>query len=82
MQPVENVSNYPLPPLIEVVSGSVEIWIAGQVIAQGQRYEGYVKPFTRSRFIYTLQPFAPARSTPQRGGLHSVNGKEWRPIGM
>ena len=38
MQPVENVSNYPRPPLIELVSGSVEIWIAGQAIAKDRRY--------------------------------------------
>jgi len=33
MRPVETVSSYPRPPLIELVSGSVEIWIAGQQIA-------------------------------------------------
>ena len=38
MRPIENVSSYPRPPLIELVSGSVEICIAGQVIAQDQRY--------------------------------------------
>jgi len=33
MRPVETVSNYPRPPLIVLVSGSMEIWIAGQQIA-------------------------------------------------
>ena len=38
MRPVETVSSYPRPPLIELVSSSVEIWIAGQQIALDQRY--------------------------------------------
>ena len=38
MRVVEDVASYPRPPLIELVSGSVEIWIAGQQIALDQRY--------------------------------------------
>ena len=38
MRPVENASEYPRPPLVELVSGSVEIWILGELIAQDQRY--------------------------------------------
>ena len=38
MRPVEKVSSYTRLPLIELVSGSGEIWIAGQQIAHYQRY--------------------------------------------
>ena len=82
MRPVETVSSYPRPPLIELVSGSVEIWIAGHQIALDQRYLRVCETSTRPRSICTLQRFNPERSTPQRDGLRSVNGKEWRPTGM
>lgn len=82
MRPIETVSSYPRPPLIELVSGSVEIWIAGQQIALDQRYLRVCETFHPPTIYRTLQRLAPARSTPPRDGLRSVNGKEWRLTGM
>ena len=77
MRPVEEVSTYPRPPLIELVSGSVEIWIAEQMIARDQRYvrvcETYHPPT-----IY-LDP-----SAFQAGTLHPSTGRpsfcEWKGV--
>ena len=84
MRPVETVSSYPRPPLIELVSGSVEIWIAGQQIDLDQRYVRVCETF-HPPTIY-LHPSAfcppPAGFIPLRDGLRCVNGKEWRLIGM
>ena len=38
MRPVEHVAEYPRPPLIELVDGSVQISIAGEVIAQDRHF--------------------------------------------
>ena len=77
MQPVENVSNYPRPPLIELVSGSVEIWIAGQAIAQDQRYVRVCETF-HPPSIY-LHP-----SAFRLGTLHPSTGRpsfcEWKGV--
>ena len=77
MQPVENVSNYPRPPLIELVSGSVEIWIAGQAIAQDQRYVRVCETF-HPPSIY-LHP-----SAFRSGTLHPSTGRtsfcEWKGV--
>ena len=77
MRPVEKVSNYPRPPLIELVSGSVEICIAGQVIAQDQRYVRVCETFHPPN-IY-LHPSAFKRNT-----LHPSTGRpsfcEWKGV--
>ena len=43
---------------------------------------GCVKRSTRPQSISIVQRFNTARFTPQRDDLRSVNGREWRPIGM
>ena len=77
MQPVENVSNYPRPPLIELVSGSVEIWIAGKAIAQGQRYVRVCETFHPPSIYLHPSAFSP-------GTLHPSTGRpsfcEWKGV--
>ena len=77
MRSVETVSSYPRPPLIELVSGSVEICIAGQVIAQDQLYVRVCETF-HPPTIY-LHP-----SAFQRGTLHPSTGRpsfcEWKGV--
>ena len=77
MQPVENVSNYPRPPLIELVSGSVEIWIAGQAIAQDQRYVRVCETFHPPSIYLHPSAFRP-------GTLHPSTGRpsfcEWKGV--
>ena len=75
MRPVEEVSTYPRPPRIELLSGSVEIWINEQLIAQAQRYVRVCERF-HPPTIY-LHP-----SAFQFGTLHSSTGRpsfcEWK----
>ena len=77
MRPVEKVSSYPRPPLIELVSGSVEIWIAGQQIALDQRYVRVCETF-HPPTIY-LHPSAFCLGT-----LHPSKGRpsfcEWKGV--
>ena len=77
MRPVEKVSSYPRPPLIELVSGSVEIWIAGQQIALDQRYVRVCETF-HPPTIY-LHPSAFCLGT-----LHPSTGRpsfcEWKGV--
>ncbi|GIR25041.1 MAG: hypothetical protein CM15mP39_08520 [Synechococcus sp.] len=82
MRLVEEVASYPRPPLIELVSGSVEIWMAGQAIAQDQRYVRVCETFHPPTIYLHPSAFQPGTLHPQRDGLRSVNGKEWRPTGM
>ena len=67
MQPVENVSNYPRPPLIELVSGSVEIWIAGQAIAQYERYVRVCETFHPPSIYLYRSAFHPRHAPPLNG---------------
>lgn len=75
MRKVENVSEYPRPPLVELVSGSVEISIAGEVIAVDQRYVRVCETF-HPPTIY-LHP-----SAFKEGTLHPSTGRpsfcEWK----
>jgi len=77
MRPVEDVSAYPRPPLIELVSGSVEIWIAGQVIAQDQRYVRVCETFHPPTIYLHPSAFQP-------GTLHPSTGRpsfcEWKGV--
>ena len=77
MRPVEDVSTYPRPPLIELLSGSVEIWIAGEVIAQDQRYVRVCETF-HPPTIY-LHP-----SAFKSGTLHPSTGRpsfcDWKGV--
>ena len=77
MQPVENVSNYPRPPLIELVSGSVEIWIAGQAIAKDRRYVRVCETFHPPTIYLHPSAFRP-------GTLHPSTGRhsfcEWKGV--
>ena len=82
MRPVETVSSYPRPPLIELVSGSVEIWIAGQQIALDQRYTRLSETFHPPKIYLDPSAFCPGILHPFRDDLRCVNGKEWRLIGM
>ena len=77
MRPVETVSSYPRPPLIELVSGSVEIWIAGQQIALDQRYVRVSETFHPPTIYLHPSAFCP-------GTLHPSTGRpsfcEWKGV--
>ena len=77
MRPVETVSNYPRPPLIELVSGSVEIWILGQQIALDQRYVRVCETFHPPTIYLHPSAFCP-------GTLHPSTGRpsfcEWKGV--
>ena len=77
MRPVEKVSSYPRPPLIELVSGSVEIWIAGQSIAQNQHYVRVCETFHPPTIYLHPSAFQP-------GTLHPSTGRpsfcEWKGV--
>ena len=77
MRPVETVSSYPRPPLIELVSGSVEIWIAGQQIALDQRYLRVCETFHPPTIYLHPSAFSP-------GTLHPSTGRpsfcEWKGV--
>ena len=77
MRPVEKVSSYPRPPLIELVSGSVEIWIAGQQIALDQRYVRVCETFHPPTIYLHPSAFCP-------GTLHPSTGRpsfcEWKGV--
>ena len=77
MRPVEAVSSYPRPPLIELVSGSVEIWIAGQQIALDQRYVRVCETFHPPTIYLHPSAFQP-------GTLHPSTGRpsfcEWKGV--
>ena len=77
MRPVETVSNYPRPPLIELVFGSVEIWIAGQQIALDQRYVRVCETFHPPTIYLHPSAFCP-------GTLHPSTGRpsfcEWKGV--
>jgi len=77
MRPVETVSSYPRPPLIELVSGSVEIWIAGQQIALDQRYVRVCETFHPPTIYLHPSAFQP-------GTLHPSTGRpsfcEWKGV--
>ena len=77
MRPVETVSSYPRPPLIELVSGSVEIWIAGQQIALDQRYVRVCETFHPPTIYLHPSAFSP-------GTLHPSTGRpsfcEWKGV--
>ena len=77
MRAVEHVAEYPRPPLIELVSGSIEISIAGELIAQDQRYVRVCETF-HPPTIY-LDP-----SAFQSGTLHPSSGRpsfcEWKGV--
>ena len=77
MRPVEKVSSYPRPPLIELVSGSVEIWIAGQPIAQNQHYVRVCETFHPPTIYLHPSAFQP-------GTLHPSTGRpsfcEWKGV--
>lgn len=77
MRAVERVAEYPRPPLIELVSGSVQISIAGEVIAQDQRYVRVCETF-HPPTIY-LHP-----SAFRSGTLHPSTGRpsfcEWKGV--
>ena len=77
MRPVETVSSYPRPPLIELVSGSVEIWIAGQQIALDQRYVRVCETFHPPTIYMHPSAFCP-------GTLHPSTGRpsfcEWKGV--
>ena len=67
MRSVEAVASYPRPPLIELVSGSVEIWIAGQVIAQDQRYVRVCETFHPPTIYLHPSAFQPGTLHPSTG---------------
>ena len=77
MRPVEKVSSYPRPPLIELISGSVEIWIAGQEIAQNQHYVRVCEIFHPPTIYLHPSAFQP-------GTLHPSTGRpsfcEWKGV--
>ena len=77
MRFVEDVASYPRPPLIELVSGSVEIWIAGQAIAQDQRYVRVCETFHPPTIYLHPSAFQP-------GTLHPSTGRpsfcEWKGV--
>ena len=77
MKPVEKVSSYPRPPLIELVFGSVEIWIAGQQIALDQRYVRVCETFHPPTIYLHPSAFQP-------GTLHPSTGRpsfcEWKGV--
>jgi uncharacterized protein (DUF427 family) len=77
MQPVENASEYPRPPLIELVSGSVEISILGEVIAQDQRYVRVCETFHPPTIYLHPSAFKP-------GTIHPSTGRpsfcEWKGV--
>ena len=75
MRPVETVSNYPRPPLIELVSGSVEIWIAGRQIALDQRYVRVCETFHPPTIDLHPSVFL-GRSTDQQDDHPSVDRNE------
>ena len=67
MRSVEAVASYPRPPLIELVSGSVEIWIAGQAIAQDQRYVRVCETFHPPTIYLHPSAFQPGTLNPSTG---------------
>ena len=77
MRAVEHVAEYPRPPLIELVSGSIEISIVGELIVQDQRYVRVCETF-HPPTIY-LDP-----SAFQSGTLHPSSGRpsfcEWKGV--
>ena len=77
MRSVEDVASYPRPPLIELVSGSVEIWIAGQAIALDQRYVRVCETFHPPTIYLDPSAFQP-------GTLHPSTGRpsfcEWKGV--
>ena len=77
MRPVENASEYPRPPLVELVSGSVEIWILGELIAQDQRYVRVCETFHPPTIYLHPSAFKP-------GTLHPSTGRpsfcEWKGV--
>ncbi len=77
MRSVEDVASYPRPPLIELVSGSVEIWIAGQQIALDQRYVRVCETFHPPTIYLHPSAFCP-------GSLHPSTGRpsfcEWKGV--
>ena len=77
MRSVERVAEYPRPPLIELVSGSVQISIAGEVIAQDQRYVRVCETFHPPTIYLHPAAFQP-------GTLHPATGRpsfcEWKGV--
>ena len=77
MRPVECVAEYPRPPLIELVSGSVQISIAGEVIAQDERYVRVCETFHPPTIYLHPSAFQP-------GTLHPSTGRpsfcEWKGV--
>ena len=77
MRSVEAVASYPRPPLIELVSGSVEIWIAGQQIALDQHYVRVCETFHPPTIYLHPSAFCP-------GTLHPSTGRpsfcEWKGV--
>ena len=77
MRSVEAVASYPRPPLIELVSGSVEIWIAGQQVALDQRYVRVCETFHPPTIYLHPSAFCP-------GTLHPSSGRpsfcEWKGV--
>ena len=67
MRRVEYVSGYPRPPLIELVSGSVEICIAREVIAQDQRYVRVCETFHPPAIYLHPSAFKPGTLQPSTG---------------
>ena len=77
MRPVERVAEYPRPPLIELVDGSVQISIAGEVIAQDRRYVRVCETFHPPTIYLHPSAFQP-------GTFHPATGRpsfcEWKGV--
>ena len=73
----ENVSDYPRPPLIELVNGSVSVLIADEIIAEDTRYVRVCETFHPPTIYINPKAFI-------HGSLQPISGRgsfcEWKGI--
>lgn len=74
---IENVADYPRPPKIELIMGSVEIYIQDEIVAKSDKYIRVCETF-HPPSIY-IEP-----SAFKTGTLHQVSGRpsfcEWKGV--
>ena len=63
MATIEYVSDYPRPPKIELISGSVSIYINNEIIANDCEISEFVKHFTRQVSTSNHQHLPPEHCT-------------------